>query len=390
MNKINIKLSENTISKSEISLLTRWLKKNEKLTKGKLTIKFEKIFSSWLKNKYSIFVNSGSSANLLVAQSLLESSYLKNKTIIVPAVSWITTVTPFIQLGYNVKLCDCDKKNLGLDVQHFEYLCKKYRPSCVILVHVLGHSNNMEKIKSIGQKFGVKIIEDTCEALGSEIKNKKLGTFGLASTFSFYYGHHISTIEGGMVSTNDKKLYNIMLSIRSHGWGRDLEAKQKKNLEKKYKIDKVRSLYTFYYSGFNLRSTDLNAFIGLQQIKNLKRIIRIRESNSKLYSKELPTFWHQKSNVNIISNFGFGTLVKNRLEVFSYLKKKGIETRPLICGNIGSQPIWLKKYKKQKLTNAQIIHDYGIYLPNHALIDKKKIKFISENFKKIAIPKHFK
>ena len=111
----------------------------------------------------------------------------------------------------------------------------------------------------------------------------------------------------------------------------------------------------------------------MQQIKKLNRIIRIRESNFKLYLKELPNFWHQKSDVSVISNFGFGTLVKNRLEVFSYLKKKGIETRPLICGNIGSQPIWLKKYKKQKLTNAQIIHDYGIYLPNHDLIDKKKL-----------------
>ena len=144
MIKNKIQLAGNTISKNEINHLASWLKKNNKFTKGKLTIKFEKLFSNWLKNKYSIFVNSGSSANLLIAQSLLESGYLKNKTIIVPAVSWITTVTPFIQLGYNVKLCDCDKENLGLNIQHFKYLCKKHRPSCVILVHVLGHSNNME------------------------------------------------------------------------------------------------------------------------------------------------------------------------------------------------------------------------------------------------------
>tara|TARA_Y100000590_G_scaffold467800_1_gene648040 strand:- start:65 stop:1237 length:1173 start_codon:yes stop_codon:yes gene_type:complete len=390
MTNKNIRLAGNTISKNEINLLIQWLKKNEKLTKGKLTINFEKIFSKWLKKKYSIFVNSGSSANLLVAQSLLESGYLKNKTIIAPAVSWITTVAPFLQLGYKVKLCDCDKNNLGLNIKHFEQLCRKYKPSCVILVHVLGHANNMSKIKSICKKFKIRIIEDTCEALGSSIKNKKLGTFGLASTFSFYYGHHISTIEGGMVSTNDKKLYNIMLSVRSHGWGRDLENKEKKILEKKYKIDEVRSLYSFYYSGFNLRSTDLNAFIGLQQIKKIKNIVKIRNSNFKLYSKELEDYWCQKSNSNIISNFGFGTLIENRVEVFNFLKKMGIETRPLICGNIGSQPMWLRKFKKQKLPNAEVIHNYGIYLPNHSLLNKKEIKYICKNFKKVAIKKNFK
>ena len=120
MIKSKIQLAGNTISKNEINRLSSWLKKNNKLTKGKLTIKFEKLFSSWLKNKYSIFVNSGSSANLLIAQSLLESGYLKNKTVIAPAVSWITTVTPFLQLGYKVKLCDCDRNNLGLDINHFE------------------------------------------------------------------------------------------------------------------------------------------------------------------------------------------------------------------------------------------------------------------------------
>ena len=389
MIKSKIQLAGNTISKNEINRLSSWLKKNNKLTKGKLTIKFEKLFSSWLKNKYSIFVNSGSSANLLIAQSLLESGYLKNKTVIAPAVSWITTVTPFLQLGYKVKLCDCDRNNLGLDINHFENLCRKYKPSCVILVHVLGHANNIKKIKLISKKYNVKIIEDTCEAIGSSINKKKLGTFGLASTFSFYYGHHISTIEGGMVSTNDRNLYNIMLSIRSHGWARDLQAKEKKFLEKKYNIDEVRSLYAFYYSGFNLRSTDLNAFIGIEQIKKINKIIKIRETNYKLYLNELDNFWHQKSNADIVSSFGFGTLVKNRLEVFRYLKKLGIETRPLICGNIGSQPLWLKKFKKEKLPNAEIIHNYGIYLPNHSLIDKKKIKFVCDNFKKIALKKTY-
>ena len=373
-----IKLTDNTISLKHINSLINWLKKNPKLTKGNLTIKFEKLFSKWIDRKYSIFVNSGSSANLLIAQGLLEAQMLRNKTVIAPAVSWVTTVTPFMQMGYNVKLCDCDKLNLGLDVKHLEKLCKKYKPSLLILVHVLGHANNMKVIKKICTKYKIRIIEDTCEALGSTYENKKLGNLGLASSFSFYYGHHISTIEGGMLTLDDKKLYNILLSIRSHGWGRDLDKNERQRLEKKFSIDKVRSLYSFYYSGFNLRSTDLNAFIGIQQMKVLSNKIKIRFKNFKIFSKYLSSFWNQKSDSKIVSNFGFAMMVRNRSELFSFLKKNKIESRPLICGNMGQQPFWTKKYKKTKLPNAEKVHKYGLYLPNHENLSEKQVKFICD------------
>ena len=373
-----IKLTDNTISLKHINSLINWLKKNPKLTKGNLTIKFEKLFSKWINRKYSIFVNSGSSANLLIAQGLLEAKMLRNKTVIAPAVSWVTTITPFMQMGYNVKLCDCDKSNLGLDINHLEKLCKKYKPSLLILVHVLGHANNMKVIKKICTKYKIKIIEDTCEALGSTYENKKLGNLGLASSFSFYYGHHISTIEGGMLTLDDKKLYNVLLSIRSHGWGRDLDKNEKQRLEKKFSIDKVRSLYSFYYSGFNLRSTDLNAFIGIQQMKVLSNKIKIRFENFKIFSKYLSSFWNQKSDSKIVSNFGFAMMVRNRSELFSFLKKNKIESRPLICGNMGEQPFWIKKYKKTKLPNAEKVHKYGLYLPNHENLSEKQVKFICD------------
>ncbi|MDB4193513.1 DegT/DnrJ/EryC1/StrS family aminotransferase [Candidatus Pelagibacter sp.] len=373
-----IKLTDNTISLKHIHLLINWLKKNPKLTKGKLTIKFENLFSKWINRKYSIFVNSGSSANLLIAQGLLEANMLRNKIAIAPAVSWVTTVTPFMQMGYDVKLCDCDKHNLGLDIKHLEELCKKYRPSVLILVHVLGHANDMDNILRICKRYNIKIIEDTCEALGSTYGKKKLGTQGLASSFSFYYGHHISTIEGGMLTLDDKKLYNVLMSIRSHGWGRDLESTERKRLEKKFNIDKVRSLYSFYYSGFNLRSTDLNAFIGIQQMKVLNNKIKTRFRNFKIFSKYLSNFWTQKSNTKIVSNFGYGMMVKNRTELFDFLKKNRIESRPLICGNMGQQPFWIKKYKKPKLPNAEKIHKYGLYLPNHENLTEKQVKYICD------------
>ena len=384
-----IKLTENTISKKNINSLINWLKKNPRLTKGDLTLKFEKLFSNWIKRRYSIFVNSGSSANLLIAQGLLEAKMLKNKIMIAPAVSWVTTVTPFVQMGYNVKLCDCSKSDLGLDINHLEKLCKKYKPSLLILVHVLGHANDMKSIIKICTKYNVKIIEDTCEALGSKYKGKNLGTLGIASTFSFYYGHHISTIEGGMLTLNNKKLYNILLSIRSHGWGRDLELREKTRLEKKYNIDKVRSLYTFYYSGFNLRPTDLNAFLGIEQMKVLTKKIKVRFRNFKFYLKNLSNFWAQKSDTKIVSNFGYAIMVKNRLELFNYLKKHKIETRPLICGNMGQQPFWLKKHKKPILPNAEKIHQYGLYLPNHENLTQKQVKYICEKVKFKALPYNF-
>lgn len=384
-----IKLTDNTISLKDINSLINWLKKNPRLTKGDLTLKFEKIFSKWIKRKYSIFVNSGSSANLLIAQGLIEANMLRNKTILAPAVSWVTTITPFMQMGYKVKLCDCNKSDLGLDINHLEKLCKQYKPSLIILVHVLGHANDMKAIRKICSKYKVKILEDTCEALGTTYEGKNLGTFGIASSFSFYYGHHISTIEGGMLTIDDKKLYNVLLSIRSHGWGRDLENKERKQLEKKYNIDNVRSLYTFYYSGFNLRPTDLNAFLGIEQMKVLTRKIKTRFRNFRLYQKLLSNFWTQNSDAKIVSNFGYAIMVKNRQEVFNYLKKNKIETRPLICGNMGQQPFWLKKYKRPKLPNAEKIHKHGLYLPNHENLNQKQVKYICDKVKIKALSYDF-
>lgn len=390
MSNYKIKLAENTIDKSEKNNLSNWIKKNDYYTKGKLTLKFEQEFAKKLQNKFSIFVNSGSSANLLIAKGLQELHKKKEIKIVLPSVSWITTVMPFEQLGYDIKLLDCSTNDLGLDVIKLENICKTFKPEYVCVVHVLGHLNNMQKIIQLSKKYKFRIIEDNCEALGSHHKKKISGSYGFASSCSFYYGHQITTIEGGMVSTNDKKLNEIMISVRSHGWARDINKNIKKKYEKKYKIDEVRSLYTFYYSGFNLRSTEVNAKLGLSQIKKIKKIALKRNKIFKLYSKYLKDFWIQNSNTDLISSFGYGTLVKNRTEVYKELKKNKIESRPLICGNIGLQPVWLKKYNKQKnLQNADVIHNHGIYLPIHYNIKDKDVEFVCKIFKKIARPIFF-
>jgi len=382
--KFKYKLADDTIDKSEIINLSKWLIKGHKLTQGKNTQIFQNNFSKYLGIRQSIFVNSGSSANLLIAQSLLESKLLKNKVVIAPTLSWATTVTPFLQLGYDVKLCDTNLEDLGLNIQHLENLCKQYRPSVIILVHVLGHANNLKEILRICKKYNIFLIEDTCEALGSTINKKKLGTFGIASSFSFYYGHHISTIEGGMVCTNNKDLANIMKSVKSHGWLREYTKKDHKIIFKKNNISEFQSKFSFFYSGFNIRSTDLNAYLGISQLKKINRISKVREINYNIYKKNLKNFHFLNCNTTKLSNFGFATLVDNREQVYEHLLKKKIECRPIIAGDISNQPFWLKNNKKQKFPFANLIDKNGIYLPNHANLSKKDVNYICSEFSKIA------
>ncbi len=385
------KLAYNTIGESEYKSMISFLKQRKYLNQSKITDKFQKNFSKFLKINHSIFVNSGSSANLLIAQTLLEGKFIKNKTVVLPAVSWSTTVSPYIQLEYKIILCDCDKENLGLSITHLEKICKKHNPGLVKVVNVLGHSNDFKRIEKLKRKYNFQIIEDNCESLGSFTGKKFLGTFGLASSHSFYFGHHISTIEGGMVSTNNRNFYNIALSIRAHGWSRDVEKKFKIKLEKKYKVDEFTSLFTFYYTGFNIRSTDFNANIGIEQLKKIKKIAIKRNQNFNRYKKNLKDFWKQSSDLKINSSFGYATFIKNRLEVYKYLKSKNIESRPLICGNMAQQPfLYKKKLSFQNLSNSNFIHKYGIYLPNHYNLGNEDVDFIANEFKKKAKPIFFK
>lgn len=384
-----IRLAENTISQEELIALSQWIPTTPQLTKGPLVVEFEKKFAAYIGTKHCVMVNSGSSANLLMAYSLLEGNYLKNKKVVVPAVSWITTLSPFLQFGFEVLLCDSNDKNLGIDTIELEQLFIKENPSLLIIVHVLAHLNDMNEIYRLCEKYNVLLIEDACEALGtSNADNKRAGNLSLAGSFSFYYGHHISTIEGGAVTTNDSKLYNLMLSIRSHGWSRDVEGFYKEQWRNEFSIDEVREFYTFYYPGFNLRSTDLNAFLGLSQLDRIDEIVSVRQNNYNLYSKYLDgKYWKQESQFKQLSSFAYGTLVENRKEVFNHLKKNNIEVRPLICGSMGKQPFWIKKFGYKPLKVADIIHDYGLYLPNHLYIDEEKIKFITDKFKEVSIPK---
>lgn len=363
----SINLVKDTLDNKDIDNLIDWLKDYPRLTKGDRTVEFENLWSTWLGRKFSVYVNSGSSANLAAIYSLILSGKLRNKKIIVPAVSWVTTVSPAIQLGLEPIMCDCDTDNLGLDIQHLKKLISEHDPSCIILVHVLGLPNHMDEINKLCSENEILLIEDTCESIGSKYGGKKLGTTSDISTFSFYFGHHMSTIEGGMVCTDDEDLYHILLSIRSHGWDRDLPPHKQDELRTRYNITNFRATYNFYYPGFNLRSTDLQAFLGVNQMKKIEEIIDIRQKNYIRYKKNLSELdWLPNEPTNsYVSNFAFPIINKNLNKIVDNLQSNDIECRPLICGSINKHPFWYERYGMENLKNAEKVHEFGLYVPNH-------------------------
>ncbi len=384
MVKKEYQLIEDTINAEDRASIAEWIINNDYLTKGPLTEKFERQWSKWNNINNSVFVNSGSSANLLMmyAEKYLRGD--KNLKVIVPAVSWSTTVAPAMQLDMEIYLCDCDSNSLGLSIEHLERLFVKHRPDILILVHVLGHINDMDSILFLCEKYGVTLFEDCCEAVGTEKNNKKVGSFGKAGSFSLYYGHHISTIEGGMIISNDDEFVKVLKSIRSHGWARDLDIETQKAFSNEFGINSFRESFTFYYPGFNLRSTDLNAFIGLQQMKKIDYVVKRRFEIYKQYKNALEKYtWIQNCDADIISNFGLGLLIDNINFFVRSLKEEGIDSRPLICGSIGQQPFWIKKYGKQILENASKVHDKGLYIPAHHNLSNDDIEHISNTVIKL-------
>jgi len=369
------KLQENALTKSDLVKLTKYILKTKKLTQGKEVIKFEKQFSKWNKSKYSIFVNSGSSANLLIVSAAKELFKWKSSAeIIVPSLTWPTTVNPVIQSGLKPIFLDTNFYDLSIN---YEELKKKINKNtkAIFLAHILGFPSNIKKIKEIINGRNIIILEDCCESIGAKIGKKKVGNFGLGSSFSFYWGHHMTTIEGGMICTNNLKFYNLCKMKRSHGFARDLDKKYHQKIKKQY--SNIDFNYLFLTDGFNLRSTNLNAFLGINQLKKLNDFIRIRNKNFKNYINCINKY---KNNFNIIkyqnlksiSSFALPFIFKEKLYLKKFKKlliENKIEFRSLITGDLTKQP-YLDKYNKKNL-NAEIIHKKGIYIGNNQFVNKK-------------------
>lgn len=376
-------MAEDTIDRKDIQKLIGWLKTNPRLTKGKLTLEFESKWRQWLGSKYSVFCNSGSSANLLMFYTLLLSGRVKNKKVVVPSVGWVTSIAPAIQFGFKPIMCEADPDTFGLDLNHLESILKKHHPSTVLLVQVLGVPHKMKEMMALKKKYGFILLEDACAAIGASYQGKKVGSFGDMGSFSFYFGHQMSTIEGGMVSTNDKNLQNILLMLRSHGWSKDLDNASHKSLVRKYKVDDFHTPFVFYEPGFNLRATDLNAFLGIGQMEKLNWIISRRQENHLRYKQHLAEkFYIQKPEKDsVICSIHFGMLAKDiqqRRTIVNALVKNGIETRIFSAGNLGLHPFWVTRYGKASFPVADRIHHCGLFLPNNPSLKLRDVDFISK------------
>jgi len=364
-----IKLVSDTIDKADIKHLVDWLSQDEipRLTKGELTIELEEKWARKIGTKYSVFVNSGSSSILLTLAALLQTDKIKNNKIVVPGLSWATDVSSPMLLGYETFLCDCNLTDLSCDIDHLETLFREESPSVFILVSPLGLVPQMDKIVELCHTYDVILLEDVCESMGSKFNGKYLGSFGLASFFSMYFGHHLSTIEGGFINTDDEDFYHLLLMMRSHGWDRDLPKSKQQELRTTYQSSEFDSLYNFYVPGLNLRSTDLQAFIGLRAIDKLDSYSNIRNINFNKYIELLTCNELQLSvrETDFISSFAIPVVSKQRNAVVDALIKEGVEVRPLIAGNMATKPMWYLKYGKTLLKNCEIINERGFYIPNH-------------------------
>lgn len=379
-----IKLMENTFYKESKtkSQLIKFIKNAKKLSMGKKVSLFENKFSKIINHKYTTMVNSGSSANLVLIQSLMNLGFLRKKdNVAISSLTWSTTVMPLIQLNLNPIPIDISLKSFNCSPNTFKDAIKKYNFKAFFITNAMGFSDDILEIKKICKSKNIILIEDNCESLGSEFKNKKLGSFGLASTHSFFVGHHVSAIEGGTISTSSKKLNDMLKLVRAHGWTRNLDNNIKKNYFKKFNTHKFYEPYTFYDLAYNVRPSEINGYLALTQIKYIKKICLDREKNYlnifKAYKANNEFTHYEIKDMNIISNFAFPIICKNKKTFDKYtkkFKKLNIEIRPFISGNIAKQPFFKKYIKRKfKLPNADLIHNLSFYCPNHNDLTKKEI-----------------
>jgi CDP-6-deoxy-D-xylo-4-hexulose-3-dehydrase len=373
-----IDLIQDTIDNQDIDNLIQWLQEYPRLTKGPKTIEFESKWSKWIGSKYSVFVNSGSSANLLMLYALKVLNKMKNNKVCVPALCWATDLSPVLQFDLQPLLIDCNLDNLSVDLKHLEQIFQTEQPSVLLLVSVLGLSPDMDSIVELCKKYDVILLEDNCESQGTKFKGTKLGNFGLMSSFSTYFGHTMSTIEGGVITTNDEEIYNMLLQLRSHGWDRDLSESKQQELRKEWGVSNFSALYTFYVPGFNLRSTDLQAQLGIQQLLKVDGMINNRFQNFLYYKSKLEgkTWFPKTFSDEFTSNFAIPVITKSsedKENLIKELEENNIACRPLISGSMGTQPFYKKLYGENKLPNCSIIDDRGVYVPNHDKMTKEDI-----------------
>lgn len=383
-------LMQNIITKSDKQAMIDFIKETDRFTNGPKVKEFENKWNEWLGSKHSLFVSSGSTANLLLVSALKELYNLKNgDKVLVPACTWVTNISPVFQCGLTPVFCDINLKNYSFDIAHATSIAKNHPDiKAIFFTHLLGFSADVEKIQSIFPN--ALCIEDICESHGcKDIKGIKRGSKTIGSTFSFYFGHHMTTIEGGMVSTNNSELYNLMKIKRSHGLARELPTELYEQAKLQY--SNIDSNFLFLTDGYNFRNNEIAAVLGMSQLTRLDHNIEIRRNNFKQFMNILSSyenyFYLPNKDEDTNSNYAFPLILKNHNN-FLKLKEKfileKIEYRPIVGGNLLLQP-FLKNYQLEPNSNlnVQILHSNGIYTGNNQYVGNKELLLLSNILKDI-------
>jgi CDP-6-deoxy-D-xylo-4-hexulose-3-dehydrase len=385
-------LASSTWDKQEIEIATRLLEAGS-LTMGPEVLEFEKQFAKFIGTKYAVMFNSGSSANLgiFVGLKYMKNSPLKDGDhVIVPAVSWSTTYYPVNQSGFVLDFVDIDCETLNIDLECVKAAITS-KTKAIFAVNLLGNPAQLIELKEIADEFGLILIEDNCESLGAKINHRMTGSIGMASSHSFFFSHHICTMEGGMVTTNSLELAETMMSIRAHGWTRGLP-KQNSVFDKS--DNPWDDLFRFVLPGYNLRPLEISGAIGQAQIAKFPKFLEIRRKNARKFVQlcsQLKSFQIQKE-MGESSWFGFSLILTGKLKgkrssLIRILEENEIDSRPIVAGNFTLNPVMkhLSYVALRKFENANLIHDDGLFIGNHHFdisSELDRIYLILSNFEK--------
>ncbi len=371
--KLNFPLAQSSWGDEEIEALGQVIKTGH-FTMGTFVAEYEKKFGEYLKSKYCVMCSSGSTANLLMIAALF---YRKNNPlkrgdeIIVPAVSWSTTYFPLYQYGLKLKFVDIDPGTLNFDLDALKSAITS-KTRAVLAVNLLGNPNDFQTIKRLIEGKNITLLEDNCESLGATYIDQQAGTFGEMGTFSSFFSHHISTMEGGLVCTDDEELYHILLCLRAHGWTRNLP--KSNHVTGLKSDDDFDEMFKFVLPGYNVRPLEMEAAVGLEQLKKLPSFISTRRQNAKVFIEEFKDHAHLMIQEEIGSSswFGFSFVIREdskfeRAVLVRKLSQAGVECRPIVAGNFAKNSVlkWFDYEIHGTLPNAERIDSHGFFIGNH-------------------------
>ncbi len=370
--------------------LANFILKTEQLSFGPQCEKFEETFAEWQGRKECVFVNSGSSANLAIVQALLNLGKLKKGDMVgFSALTWSTNVMPLIELGLIPVPIDIELDTLNISSKKLIERISEFPLKGLFLTNLLGFCDDIDVIKDFCAEKGIIFFEDNCESIGTIYRGNKLGNFGIASTFSFFVGHHLSTIEGGAVCTDDAALAQMLRLVRAHGWDRNLKSEDQVRLRKEGAVDSFYGKYTFYHLGYNLRPTEIAGFLGNSQLPYMDIIISRRQ---EIFNKVARVAYQsgkyyaiRSDHLDTISNFAVPFICRNEEMRRELVKKVSnqVEVRPIVGGDITEQPFWRytpDSVRAIKSPNAELVHQNGFYAPNNPELTEGEIKTITNVF----------